>query len=175
MSRTFSTSWGSGDTLKGSSRHGLSPKARQISATVVLEIPCLAAKPRLDQCVASGGAVSRVSATTDGFHHVVADRTGSPGPGRVHQPVEPVNRETVPPLADRDRIAAELGGDLRVRAVTRGAGQHDPTAQRQRLGRAVPPGQRCSVERSSALKTISTVGRPRRSARTRYIWRSEHR
>jgi hypothetical protein len=39
----------------------LSPNARQISRTVVWEIPCLFAKPRLDQCIASGGAVSRVS------------------------------------------------------------------------------------------------------------------
>ena len=63
-SRTFSTRSGSGETLKLSCRHGLSPKARQISSTVVWLIPCLAARPRVDQCVASGGADSRVSTTT---------------------------------------------------------------------------------------------------------------
>jgi hypothetical protein len=50
----FSTSSGSGDTLKVSSRHGLSPNARQIWRTVVWEIPCLAASARVDQWVASG-------------------------------------------------------------------------------------------------------------------------
>src|SRR3954447_15675732 len=63
-SRIFSTRSGSGETLKESCRHGLSPNARQISPTVVWEIPCFAANPRVDQCVASFGAVSKVSTTT---------------------------------------------------------------------------------------------------------------
>jgi hypothetical protein len=37
----------------------------------VWEIPCLAASPRVDQCVASDGAVSRVSTT-------IASTTSSP-------------------------------------------------------------------------------------------------
>lgn len=50
--------------MNESCRHGLSPNARQISPTVVWLIPCFSARPRVDQCVASGGAVSRVSTTT---------------------------------------------------------------------------------------------------------------
>ena len=53
-----------GRDLKLSVRHGLSPNARQISRTVVWLIPCLSASSRVDQCVASGGALSRVSTTT---------------------------------------------------------------------------------------------------------------
>lgn len=55
MSRTLSIRCGSGEILKLSWRQGLSPNARQISATVVLEIPCLAASPRVDQCVSAPG------------------------------------------------------------------------------------------------------------------------
>jgi hypothetical protein len=44
-SRIFSTSSGSGLTLKLSERQGLSPKARQISATVWWLIPCLGGCP----------------------------------------------------------------------------------------------------------------------------------
>ena len=47
-SGTFSIRSGSGDTLKLSWRHGLRPNARQISATVVFEIPCLAVKSRVE-------------------------------------------------------------------------------------------------------------------------------
>src|SRR3954453_14874698 len=57
-SRIFSIKSGSGEALKESCRHGLRPNARQISPTVVCEIPYLAARPRVDQCVASCGAVS---------------------------------------------------------------------------------------------------------------------
>src|SRR5690606_12695221 len=102
MSRIFSTSSGSGETLNSSSRQGLSPKARQISRTVVCEMPCLAARPRLDQCVASGGAVSRVSTTT-------ASTTSSPmlraAPGRGAS-TSPSSRST----ANRRRHLVTVAG-----------------------------------------------------------------
>ena len=78
----------------------LRPNARQISRTVVCEIPCLAARPRVDQCVASGGAVSRVSTTIASITSSPIVRA-APGPGRVDQPVETVSGEPVPPLAHR--------------------------------------------------------------------------
>jgi len=69
----------SGETLNSSCRHGLSPNARQISETVCRLIPCRAVSARVDQCVASTGAVSSVSTT-------IASTTSSPivraAPGR---------------------------------------------------------------------------------------------
>ena len=53
-SRIFSTRSGSGEILKLSVRHGLSPNARQISRTVVWLIPCFLASSLVDQCEASG-------------------------------------------------------------------------------------------------------------------------
>ena len=63
-SRIFSMSCGSGEILKLSCFYGFTPNAPQISATVVFEIPCLAARPLVDQCVASAGADSNVSTST---------------------------------------------------------------------------------------------------------------
>ena len=136
MSRIFSTSSGSGDTLKASSRQGLSPNARQISPTVVWEIPWRGGQ-------APGRPVRRVrrggleGLDHDRLHHVVADRAGRAGAGRVHQPIQPLRGETVPPLGHRRRVAAHRGGDLVPCALAVGAGQHDPAPQRQRLGRGM--------------------------------------
>ena len=78
-SRTFSIRSGSGDTLKESCFHGLRPNARQISATVVLEIPCFAAIPRVDQCVSAPGVDSNVSTSTAS---IVASAIVRCAPGR---------------------------------------------------------------------------------------------
>ena len=134
-SRTFSTISGSGDTLKLSCCHGLRLNARQISATVVLEIPCLAANPRVDQWVSAPGADSRYRPAPPLSSH---QRCSAPPPAAcVTQPFETVGREPSPPLAHRgrmdplDRRHLPVGGTL-------GTRQHDPRTQRQRLGRATP-------------------------------------
>ena len=64
MSRIFSTSNGSGEILNSSTTWGVSPNARQIRPTLSREIPCLAAIPRVDQCVSAPGVVSKVSMMT---------------------------------------------------------------------------------------------------------------
>ena len=161
-SRIFSTRSGSGDTLKSSSRHGLSPNARQISPTVVCEIPCLAARPESTSASASGRC------GLEGLDHDRLDprRRRSCAPrraGRVHQPVETVD-------AKRCRHFDTVTG-LQPSSAAISAWVRSPSAQastiRQRNANACDErcrrAQRCSVLRSSPLKVISTVGRPRRA------------
>jgi hypothetical protein len=63
---------GSGEILKLSWRHGFSPRARQISATVVLPIPYLFARLRVAQMgVLSGGRLQGVD--EDNRDGLVAD------------------------------------------------------------------------------------------------------
>ena len=161
-SRIFSTRSGSGDTLNSSWRHGLSPNARQIWRTVVCEIPWRAASPRLDQCVASGGAVSNVSTIT-------ASTTSSPivrcAPGRGAS-TRPSSRS----MAKRCRHLPTVVG-LHPNSAAMSACVRSPSAQantiRQRNANACDDEwrrvQRCSVWRSSPLRMIGTVGRPRRA------------
>ena len=74
----------------------------------------------------------------DRFDHVVTDGARRPRTGGIDEPVEPVNREPVPPRADRDRVAPQIRSDPGVGASAPGAGQHDLGTQRQRLGRRMP-------------------------------------
>jgi hypothetical protein len=131
-SRTFSTRSGSGDTLKLSWRHGLRPNARQISETVVLEIPCLAASPRVDQWVSAPGVDSNVSTTTASMVASAIVRS-APGRGASHSP----SRRSASPFRHRGRVHPLAGGHLLV-GVAISASQHDPRPLRQRLGRQVP-------------------------------------
>src|SRR5207302_10203531 len=64
MSRTFSTKYGSADSLNVSARCGLSPNARQIRPTADWDIPVARAIRRVLQWVALAGLVSSVRVTT---------------------------------------------------------------------------------------------------------------
>ena len=70
---------GSGDSLNSPARWGLSPNARQICDTEVCEMPTAAAMDRVDQCVAPGGADSRVRTITSS---TLASSMVRGGPGR---------------------------------------------------------------------------------------------
>ena len=63
-SRTLSMNCGSVDSLKVSTRCGLSPNARQIRLIADCDIPVARANDRVDQCVASVGVVSSVMTST---------------------------------------------------------------------------------------------------------------
>ena len=106
----------------------------------------------------------------DRFDHVVADGALGAGPGRVDQPVEPVGREPVPPLRHRRRVAAQLGGDL---GVGRFPSAHANTIRHRNANACDDEcrrAQRSSVLRSSPVKVISTVGRPRRAMVSLRCW-----
>jgi len=60
MSRTFSISNGSGDSLQVSVRCGCNPKACQIRLMVIRLSPVAFARPRVDQCVSPRGVLSKV-------------------------------------------------------------------------------------------------------------------
>jgi len=89
---------------------------------------------------------------------------------RVHQTVETLHREPATPLRHRCRVAAELLGDLTVRAVLVRAGntirQRNANACDDECRRA----QRCKVRRSSPVNSISTVDRPRRAITRLRCW-----
>src|SRR5712692_7427545 len=78
MSRTFSIKSGSLDSLKVVARWGCSAKARQIRLTVLWLSPAFAAIPRVLQCVASRGVVSRVRVRTRSTSSSSTHR-GAPG------------------------------------------------------------------------------------------------
>ena len=84
-SRTFSTKYGSVDSLNVSARCGLSPNARQIRPTVDCDSPLRLAIPRVLQWVALVGLVSRVLVTTRSTSASVTVR-GAPGRGSSTRP-----------------------------------------------------------------------------------------
>src|SRR5215213_8386191 len=167
-SRIFSTRSGSGDTLKLSCCHGLSPKARQISATVVLEIPCLAARPHVDQWVASGGADSSASTTTASMAASAIVRSA---PGRGASP-RPSRRS----WANRRRHFDTVAGWTRsTRAI---ASLVNPSAQAStmRARNANAWDDECRrthrhrVSRSESVSSMTAVGRPRRAIAHLRCW-----
>ena len=64
MSRTFSMSWGSCESEKLLLRWGCRPKARQMRLMLDWLIPSCWASPRVLQCVAFLGMLSRVLVIT---------------------------------------------------------------------------------------------------------------
>jgi hypothetical protein len=74
----------------------------------------------------------------DRLDHVIADLTGRAWARGIGEPLETIGREPVAPLAHGHPVDSEPLADLGV-CPAFGHGQHDPTAQRQRLRRRVPP------------------------------------
>jgi class 3 adenylate cyclase len=70
---------------------------------------------------------------------LVGDRAGRPGSRLVRQPLQPAGNKPRPPLGHRRPRDAQPLGDRGVGGAL-GTGQHDPTAQRQRLTGGAPPG-----------------------------------
>jgi hypothetical protein len=77
--------WGSGESLKVSTRCGFNPNARQILLTADWLIPVAVAIDRVDQCVASTGVSSRVFTITSSTASSVTER-GAPGRGSSWSP-----------------------------------------------------------------------------------------
>ena len=151
---------GSVDSLKVSTKWGLSPKARQIRLTAVWLIPNARASDRVDQCVASFGELSKVVTNTWSICSSVIVR-GGPGRGASARPSS--RRAT-----NRERHLVTVGRDTPSRRAT--SMLLAPSAQastiRQRsasawllLARRV---QRSSVARSSSLNTKGGSLGPRR-------------
>ena len=78
---------GSGDSSDSSARWGLRPNAPQMACTDDGEMPAALAIDRVDQCVASGGADSKVSTITASTVASSMVR-GGPRPRVVAEPVE---------------------------------------------------------------------------------------
>src|SRR5687768_3247459 len=98
MSRTFSISRGSVDSLNVSVRCGCNPNARQICCTVVRPNPLAFAMPRLLQCVSPRGVSSSVRTITVSICSSLICR-GAPRSRLVVQPVEPLAHEPAAPFA----------------------------------------------------------------------------
>src|SRR6266540_1402769 len=157
-STTLSTNSGSVDSLKVSTRCGLSPNLRQIRPIVDLLSPERAAIDVRDQCVAFPGVSSSVATTTASTCSTVIDggrpgrsSSGSPSNRRV------INRPRhLPTVAGctPSKAATCVFGVLSAHASTilhRCASACDDFARRD---------QRSSVARSSAVSLSSAFGRP---------------
>src|SRR5688500_16007663 len=139
MSRTFSTNSGSAESLKVSARCGFSPKACQTRWTVAGDRPHAAAIERVLQWVASAGMVSSVR-TSSSAPRSSGDRARGAAARPVAQPLEPVPREALAPLADGVGADAGLAGHGLVRRAF-GAAQHDPGPDCQVLRGLAPADQ----------------------------------
>ena len=154
MSRTLSTSHGSGDSLNVSVRCGCNPKARQIRLMVALLRPvALGARAPV------GGAPR--GRFQSAHHHIldlcVVDATRGARPRFVGQAGDPVGQESGAPLADRGRRHVQALGD---------AGRRSAQARMMRARRASCGAlcARCASEvrccRSSSVSVTVAGGRP---------------
>jgi hypothetical protein len=159
MSRTFSTTCGSADSLTLSCRCGLSPNARQIRDTADWLIPVARAIDRVDQCVAVAGRDSNVFTITSSTRSSVTVR-GAPGRGSSDNPSRrrSTNRARHLPtvaVVTENRSATTMFGSPRAQASTirdRSANACDDVGRRA---------HRRSVSRSSSLRSRAALGRPR--------------
>jgi hypothetical protein len=156
MSRTFSTNSGSVESLKVSTRCGRSAKARQMRTTADWLRPVALASERVLQCVAPGGAASRVVVTARSTCSSVILR-GAPGRGSSSRPSSPRS-------AKRRRHSATVGrltpsASATPPFVLPGAAQ--ASTIRARVASACPVLRRrtqpCSRARSSAERVIGTA------------------
>jgi hypothetical protein len=158
MSRTFSTSCGSVESLKLSLRCGRRPKARQMRFTAIRLIPARLAISRVLQWVAPLGAVSSVRITTCSTCSSVILR-GAPGRGSSSKPSKRW-------ATNRCRHLPTVTGHIRSSCAT--VLLSSPAAQRNTMRARTPNccdtvprrAQRSSAARSSSLNTNSAFGRP---------------
>jgi hypothetical protein len=166
MSPTLSTNWGSVESLKLSVRHGCSPNARQMRATVDCDIPVSLAMSRVDQCVASWGLFVSVLSTTRSTWSSVTVR-GAPGRGSSANPSKrrATKRErhldTVAWFTPRRSATSVLVSPLAQASTIFERSARDCWIVDLRTHRS-------SVARSSLLNTSSAFGRPREPIGGRY-------
>ena len=159
MSRTFSISSGSVDSLNVSLRCGCRPNARQIRWTVVRPRPLAFAMSRTAPV---RGAARRLfqRADDDALDRSSVIARGAPGRGSSYNPSSRSRTKRLAPLADRRlRHAQPLRHDLVI--VPLGARQNDPRAPREMRRRARAMGQR--------VKSHAFVVRQNQ----RYLWASQ--
>ena len=156
MSRTLSTNSGSRESLKLSARCGWSAKARQIRTTAVWLRPVAAARPRVLQCVAFGGAASRVVTTARSTCSSVI-RRGAPGRGSSSSPSGPCSANRLRQVATVGRLTPSAWATPLL--VAPGAAQASTMRARMAsacavLRRRVQPS---SVARSPVARAIGTA------------------
>src|ERR1039458_580856 len=159
MSRTFSTSCGSVESLKYSLRWGCKPKACQIRCTLVWLSPLVAALDLVLQWVASRGVDSRVFTTTASTRSSLILR-GAPLRGSSSRPAPP-------PLMNRDRhlptvALVTCSSSATCMLVTPLA---QPSTIRERKARPCAVVRRrvrrSRIWRSSGVTASAALGRPR--------------
>ena len=164
---------GSGDSLKLSTRWGLSPNARQIRDTVDCDIPVAAASERVDQCVASRGVCSRVLTITRSTSSSLIVR-GPPGRGSS---CSPLRRPSTKRARHLPTVLRSTPRSTPTSLLDRPSAQ--ASTIRHRRARACElvwrRAQRPSVSRSSPLRTSSAIGVPRIAASHRRASRQQER
>ena len=130
-------------SLNVSARCGWSPNARQIRCTADCVRPTSAAIERVDQCVASLGALSK-RLGDHRIDHRVGDRPRLSRPRLIDQTVQPLGLKPPPPLRDRVAMHVQALGDLAGPQPV-GDQQHDPRALRERLRGRQPPRPRLQL------------------------------
>ena len=161
---------GSLDNLKDSTRCGWSPKARQMRLTADWLMPVASAIDRVDQCVASAGALLE-RLDDHRFDAVAADASWHPGSHLVKESIETITRKASSPLADRDRMNPQCRGDLAIRRARRDA-KDDARAQRERLGGLSSSCQR--LEFVALVLRQHDLSRRTTSPRTLFLHGSDH-
>ena len=158
-SRTLSMNCGSVDSLKVSTRCGLSPNARQIRPTVDFDSPLSAAIDARRPVRGVGGLALQ------GGHHdlldlLVGDRARRARARLVDQPVQPARPRTgaatCPPSAATPRARRPPPCWIPLPRTPARSGTAAPAPAPTSARRA----QRCSVSRSSSVNTTAVTGRP---------------
>src|SRR5215217_4120868 len=137
MSRTLATNSGSLDSFHESCLCGANPNARHTRDTIDCDSPRCSAIDRVDQCVASGGALSNVAVINASICSPPTTR-GSTRSRFVEQSVAPLLGEPVAPLTDRVAIQLQPVGEFDI-GSTIGGRQHDPGPQSQAGSTLAPP------------------------------------
>src|SRR6476646_1410825 len=139
ISRTFSTNWGSLETLKFSTRCGCRPKARQIRTMAFCDRPVSSAIRRVLQCVLLAGIDSNVFVMTSSIL-LIGDFARCTDSRLIQQAIQPKLSKPFPPLTDGRAGDVQLPGGLRV-AHPFPTTEHDPGTHRHGLRRLRPPRQ----------------------------------
>jgi uncharacterized protein (DUF3084 family) len=160
MSRILSMNCGSVDSLKVSTRWGLSPNARQIRLIADWDMPSLRARLRVDQWVASVGVVSKVMTSTRSTCSSLIVR-GAPGRGSSTSPSSrwATNRARHLITVDRATPSCRATWLLEVPSAQASTIRHRNANAWALLGRSA---QRCSVACSWAASTSGASSGPRR-------------
>jgi len=159
MSRTLSMNSGSRLSLKAWLRWGCSEKARQMRLTLLWLSPVAWARERVDQCVAAGGGLSKVRASTRSTAASLR-RRGVPGRGSSSSPSR---RRRTKRCRHLPTVASATCTRRATSVLLRPAAQSSTMRARKGkacavLGRRVHSNNRC---RSAGARVRGESGRPR--------------